>query len=98
MKKNDKSKKGIVIYCVGRKSYYYINAEGTHVWIENIKLIDTDPAYKDIITKTAKLYTERGFRCSVEPKLFLDKNASMAAWISLDDFTRSKAVSLSIAA
>lgn len=84
-----KKEKGIVFYKDKNGNYYYINQYRMHVYIENIILIDTDWIYKDIIRRTAKLYTFKGYNI-ISNNLFIKNNAIQTNWISLREFNKEK--------
>ena len=52
---------GIVFIQTNSGSYYYINEKRDFIWIEDIRLLSTDKVFKDIVIKTAKRYTHRGY-------------------------------------
>lgn len=55
----EKHRKGIIFYKTKDNIYYYINFNREHIMLDE-KMIN-DPIYKDIIIKTAKQYTIKGY-------------------------------------
>ena len=84
-----KKEKGIVFYKDKNGNYYYINQYRMQVYIENIILIDTDWIYKDVIRRTTKLYTFKGYNI-ISNNLFIKNNAIQTNWISLREFNKEK--------
>lgn len=84
-----KKEKGIVFYKDKNGNYYYINQYRMQVYIENIIIIDTDWIYKDVIRRTAKFYTFKGYNI-ISNNLFIKNNAIQTNWISLREFNKEK--------
>lgn len=68
----EKSKKGIIFYKTKNNIYYYINFNREHIMFDK-KMIN-DPICKDIIIKTAKQYTIKGYNMLCN-KLFAEHKA-----------------------
>lgn len=68
----EKNKKGIIFYKTKDNIYYYINFNREHIMLDK-KMIN-DPIYKDIIIKTAKQYTIKGYNMLCN-KLFAEHKA-----------------------
>ena len=68
----EKNKKGIIFYKTKDNIYYYINFNREHIILDK-KMIN-DPIYKNIIIKTAKQYTRKGYNMLCN-KLFAEHKA-----------------------
>ena len=68
----EKNKKGIIFYKTKDNIYYYINFNREHIIFDK-KMIN-DPICKDIIIKTAKQYTIKGYNMLCN-KLFAEHKA-----------------------
>ena len=68
----EKLRKGIIFYKTKDNIYYYINFNREHIMLDK-KMIN-DPIYKDIIIKTAKQYTIKGYN-KKKKKLFAEHKA-----------------------
>ena len=81
------SNKGFVFYKNSKGNWYYINTNREHIFIENPSLLNfnKDLIYKDIINKTAKEYTYRGYS-KIRNGLFFNFDAVQTMWVTIKSF------------
>lgn len=85
----EKSKKGIILYKTKDNIYYYINFNREHIMFD--KKMVNDPIYKDIIVKTAKQYTEKGYNMLCN-KLFAEHKAVHIYYYMIDDLMNKNCI------
>lgn len=87
---------GIVFIQTNNGQYYYINENREFIRIEDIKLLTTDKIYKDIIIRTAKQYTYRGYNilCGRLYKIssypINNEHVKNSWWFEINCFTKKK--------
>lgn len=87
----EKSKKGIIFYKTKDNIYYYINFNREHIMFD--KSMINDPIYKDIMIKTARHYTKRGYDIICK-KLFSEYNAIHTYHYIIDYFINKDCIIL----
>lgn len=86
-----KNKKGIIFYKTKDNIYYYINFNREHIMLDK-KMIN-DPIYKDIIIKTAKQYTIKGYNM-LWKKLFAEHKAILVYHYITENFINKNYIML----
>ena len=83
------NKRGIIFGIKPSGSVYFITNNKEHIWIENAKKIGEDPISKDIIIRSAKHYTLKGYNTiyrNIEAKYGYVK----VMWLGLEYFKNKK--------
>lgn len=79
--------KGIVVYVNANDMVYYITNSRETIYTQWHANDVVDDICKDIIVRTAKQYTIRGYN-QICNKLYLEKGAKATSWISIDRFIK----------